>query len=542
MIRLITILTVCWSVTGVFSGTALSAAEPSLHERIDALIEAAADGPLAKRADDAEFLRRVYLDLAGRIPSAAEARAFLSDASPDKRVALIDRLLTGAEFPQRMSSVFDVMLMERLGQEAEWTRYLRDSFAENKSWSQMAREMAHPDAEQEATRGSAFFLSKRLENYGQNPVDYPGLVRDVGRLFLGVDVQCAQCHDHLFVDDYKQVDYQGLYGFLGTAVLRRDVTFPAVAETLLTKKVDFKSVFVMEEELTGPRLPGGEEIEIPAFAKGEEYLTPPDKKTRSPGIPKFSPLRELADRLPEHALFRRNIANRLWWVMMGRGLVMPLDLHHSDNPATHPELLELLGNELASRDYDMRWLLRELALSETYQRSSELPDDLDEAPETSYQVALEKPLSTEQLLAAMLQATGSGDTVMTGDEAQDADGSETDVRALHARFAQAFANPPREPEVGFAPSVKAALFLLNDDVVLSWLKPTEVNLVGRLNGLDDPALLADELYLSLLTRRPTDEEVAELIALRDAHESDRGAAVGRLVWALLASTEFCVNH
>lgn len=536
MTRCIAILICCCSTSSIISGRVVHAGEPSLHERIDELIVAAAAGPMAERADDAEFLRRIYLDLVGRIPSTKETRLFLGDAAADKRVALIDQLLNGPEFPQRMRSLMNVMLMERLGDDAGWSKYLHDSFAENKPWSQMAREMASPDAEDEATRGSAFFLSKRLENYGQNPVDYPGLVRDVGRLFLGVDVQCAQCHDHLFVDDYKQVDYQGLYGFVGTTFLRRDVEFPAVGENLLAKKVDFKSVFIMEENVTGPRLPGGTEIEIPTFAKGEEYLTPPDKKTRFPGVLKFSPLRELAAQLPEHPSFRRNIANRLWWVMMGRGLVMPLDLHHSDNPASHPELLESLGNELAARDYDMRWFIRELALSETYQRSSVLPDEVDSVAETSYRVALEKPLSMEQLLAAMVQANWNGETPATRR------GSNEDINALQDRFAQAYANPPREPEIGFAPSVKAALFLLNDDVVLSWLEPRETNLVGRLNQLTDPAQVAEELYLSVLTRQPSDEERAGLSAYLASRESERGAAIGRLAWALLASTEFGVNH
>ncbi|MCA9121843.1 MAG: DUF1549 domain-containing protein [Planctomycetaceae bacterium] len=522
--------------------TDLWGGEAALHQRVDELIEARAGGPLAKRASDAEFLRRVYLDLAGTIPSLEQAQEFLNDTTVDKRVALIDRLLGSPEFPKRMSSLFHVMLMERLGDDEAWASYLQDSFAAGKPWSQMVRELANPDAEDEQTRGSAFFLSKRLENYGQNPVDYPGLVRDVGRMFLGVDVQCAQCHDHLFVDEYKQVDYQGLYGFLGTATLRKDVKFPAVAENLLTEKVDFKSVFVMEDERTGPRLPGGDEISIPTFAKGEEYLVPPDRKTRFPGVPKFSPLHELAEQLPNHPYFRRNIANRLWWVMMGRGLVMPLDLHHADNPPTHPELLELLGDELASHDYDLRWFIRELAISDTYQRSSELPADDESPTDTSYRVAIEKPLSTEQLLAAMLRATCDGKVPVAADEGASEGEARGDLKALQERFAQAFANPPREPEVDFAPSVKAALFFLNDGVVLSWLEPRDTNLVGALSQLDDSVQIANQLYLSLLTRLPTEEEVAEVQSYLDSHVSSRPAAIGRLAWALLASTEFSVNH
>jgi len=519
----------------------LAAESPALHEQVDALIAAQAGGPLAAQSSDEEFVRRIYLDLAGRIPSVDEARAFFDSTAGDKREQLVDHLLASDEYPRRMSALFNVMLMERLGEHEEWTSFLETSFAANKPWDQLAREIAHPDAAQEATRGAAFFISKRLEKYGQNPTDYPGLVRDVGRMFLGVDVQCAQCHDHLFVDDYKQVDYQGLFAFVGQTFIRRDVSFPAVGENLVTKKVDFKSVFVMEPRQTGPRLPGGQEIEIPVFPKGEEYAAPPDKKTRTPGVPKFSPLRALSEQLVEHPLFRRNIANRLWWAMMGTGLVYPLDLHHSDNPPTHPELLQLLGDELAAHKYDMRWFVRELVLSETYQRSSLRPATREPISPSSYRVALEKPLSAEQLLRAMLQATGNIALDVVPSEKKEP-ANTTDIADLRARFVKAFANPPREPEVEVNPTVKAALFLLNDEVVLSWLAPQAGNLAERLIPLDNNDRLAEELYLSVLTRFPSDEETQELTEFLQSHDDNRQRAVGELMWALLASTEFCVNH
>lgn len=522
-----------------FAGWILSdpvIAEEPLHDQIDKLIESQTDGDVGKTATDAEFLRRVYLDLAGRIPSRDETAAFLADQSEDKRGRVIDRRLGSDEYPRRMTELFHVMLLERMGVHEEWNKYLRSSFATNKPWDQIAREIANPSADDEATRGSAFFITKRLEKYGQNPVDYPGLVRDVGRMFLGVDVQCAQCHDHLFVDDYKQVDFQGLFAFLGQTMIRTDVKFPAVAEKLVAKPLDFKSVFVMEDRRTGPRLPFGSETAVPVFAKGKEYEVPPDRKTRFAGRPKFSPLQLLSEQLPEHPLFRKNIANRLWWVMMGRGLVFPLDLHHTDNPPSHPELLTMLGDELATHKYDLRWFVRELALSKTYQRASVLPDPAnDETAESTYQVALEKPLSVEQLLGSMLQAVRDGKVVAI-------DQDEEKLTELRERFSKAFANPPREPEVGHSPSVKAALFLLNDDVVLGWLKPQDGNLVDRLVKIDDAAKVAEELYLSLLTRRPIADEIREVSDYLASNADDRATACGDLAWALLASTEFGVNH
>lgn len=506
-------------------------AQDSLSSRIDTLIEARANGPLAAQASDAEFLRRVYLDFTGRIPTVEEARAFLADADTDKREKLIDKLLAGDEYAKRMSQVFHVMLMERLGDHKEWQKYLQDSFAANKPWDVMAKEMLSPNAEDEATRGAALFFSKRLENYGQNPVDVPGMVRDVGRLFMGIDVQCCQCHDHLFVDDYKQEYYQGLFAFVGQATLRQGETFPAITEKPLTKKIDFISVFVKQPKSVGPFLPGLKEFEIPVFASGEEWEVKPDPKTKNPGKLKFSTLKVLSEQLPsaDNQLFKKNIANRLWWLMMGRGLIHPLDLQHAGNAPSHPELLELLANELAAHKFDMKWLLREIALSKTYQRGSQAADESGaEAPRESYRVALEKPLSAEQLLASMIVATGES-ALVKPEELQD-------------RFAKAFANPPREPETEFSPTVKAALFYLNDSVVLGWLKPAAGNLAERLLKTTESDKLAEEMYLSVLTRLPSAEEKKDVADYLTKHAASRETAIRNLLWSLLASNEFCMNH
>jgi hypothetical protein len=496
-----------------------AAAAPPLHAEIDRLIEA----PLGERkpsaaADDAEFLRRVHLDFTGRIPSAAEARAFLSDTTTDKRTKLIDRLLSGPEYASRMTDAFHVLLMERLGDHPAWTAFLKESFAKNKPWDAMAREMLRADA------GASFFLAKRLENYGQNPVDYPALTRDVGRLFLGKNLQCAQCHDHLFVNDYKQKDFQGLFAFVQNAYLV-DAKSAAVGEKPTTAKLAFMSVFKKQPKETGPALPGGKEFDPPPLKKGEEYTSKPDPKTKSPGRLKFSPLAILADELPrkEHPDFARNMANRLWFLLMGRGLVHPLDLHHSENPPSHPELLDLLAKEFTSHDFDIKWLLREIARSRAYQRSSVLPAGESKVPPESFRTAIEKRLSAEQLAASVPLALG-----------EKAD-------AAAAKFQKAFANAPREPEDEVSPSLKAALFVLNDPVVLGWLVPQPGNLVDRLTKLAD-ADVADEVYLAVLTRKPANDERSEVVAYLKKHVADRPAALGLLAWALLASSEFGVNH
>lgn len=545
------------------------AAEP-LHVRIDAAVEAHAKAngiAQADVADDAEFLRRVTLDLTGVIPTAAETRAFLADKDAAKRQKLIDCLLAGDRFPQRFAEAMTVMLMERRlapdkPEIEQFEGYLRASIAQNKPVDRIVAELLYPNADDEATRGSAIFLAKRLENYGQNPVDLPMLTRDVGRMFLGVDLQCAQCHNHLTVREYKQSDYQGLFAFVGHTYLRKDVSYPAVGEKLVDKKLEFVSVFSTDKRETGPRLPDMMEVSIPAFEKGQEWQIPPDKAKKSLGVPKFSPLRALSERLPvaDNAMFTRNMSNRLWYLMIGRGVVHPLDLHHKDNPPSIPALLDVLTDELVASKFDLKHFVREVALSKTYQRSSQLPSAGKAPPAGAFAVAQLKRMSPEQLLAASLIATGEYDAVAARKAAAaapkpvaaDADAEETEAPAkkaggnpptmkeLRKKFVAAFAAPPGEPEIEFSPTVASALFVMNDDTTVEWLSRRDGNLIDRLAKVEDATKLVDELYLTVLTRFPTDDERADAVKYVSGPSRDR--AIGELVWALLASTEFAVNH
>lgn len=500
------------------------AADP-LHARIDGMIDAAAKTngiPLSDTADDAEFLRRAWLDFAGRIPTSTEARAFLADTAADKRARLIDSLLARPEYASLLAHRFHLMLMERLGDHPEWAKYLEESFKTNAPWDRMVRDMLKADP----GRGATFWMAKRLEHYGQQPVDHSALTRDVGRLFLGKNLQCCECHDHLTVDEYKQAHFQGLHAFFRNTALV-DLKDLRVSETPTTAKATFASVFTMEEMATGPALPGGAMVDIPTFPNGQEYAIPPDRKTKTPGVPKFSTLATVAEKLPtaDNKAFARNIANRLWFLLLGRGLVHPLDLHHADNPASHPQLLDLLADEMVAAKFDMKYLLREVALTRAYQRSSWLPTGVETPVDPKhFATAIEKRLSAETLLAAVTTVTGG-----------------TPSGPLKAKFLKAYANPPREPEDEVTASLRAALFLRNDESLLELLKPAPGNLVSRLT--ESPAdEVAEELYLSVLTRQPSADESATVATVLAKHPSERSAAVGKLVWALLASAEFGVNH
>jgi hypothetical protein len=526
-----------------FALTAPAFAGPApLHERIDRAV-ALVEHNAAPLASDAEFLRRVTLDLTGTIPTADDASAFLKDTAPDKRTKLIDRLLQGPAYARHMQDVFDVMLMERRPDKnvprAAWQEYLRTSFAANKPWDALVRELLSADGTDAKTRPAAKFALDRDGDPNQ-------LTRDISRLFLGMNLKCAQCHDHPLVAHYKQAHYYGIFAFLSRTYL---FTEKGKNRAVLAEKAEgettYQSVFDPKKETkkTRPVVPGGMMIAEPVLAKGKEYEVAPSKGVRP--VPKFSRRAQLAGQVAtkDNVQFRRNIANRLWALMLGRGLVHPLDLDHPDNPPSHPELLALLADEIGATKFDVRHFLREIALSATYQRSSELPAGAKELPVQSLATAHLKPLSPEQLAWSLMQATGLTDAE------RKALGKGATEAALHGRlarnvgpFAATFGGKPGQSQAGFEATLDQALFLSNGQQVRGWLAPRPGNLTDRLTRLKEPAAVADELYLSVLTRLPDADERKEVADCLKGRTADRTAALQELAWALIASAEFRFNH
>lgn len=515
--------------SGIYA-TSLAADPAPIHQQIDALILKAAPGlKAAAPADDAEFLRRVHLDFAGVIPTPAELAVFVADKAPDKRTQAIDSLLNGPAYAKRMADCFNVHLMERRAENPLWAEWLEKSFAANKPWDRMAREIIRSDFRDEPNRGAAFFLAKRLDKVGQMTTDYPGLTRDVGRLFLGMDLQCAECHNHRLIDDYDQADFQGLFAAFKNLTLLNNSPYPAVEEGVITAKLKFASVFTQKERETAPRVPGREEIAIPMLEKGQEYELMPDKKAKTPGVPKFSPLAAFSNEVPQSPTFSANFVNRVWFFLMGRGLVEPLDQFHSENPASHPEILDLLAREFTAKKYDIKWLLRELSLTDTYQRSSRLPEGVESLPEEKFLVAKQRRLSAEQLAANTLRSTG-------------AELDEAGRAALRVKFVKALANEPKEPELEFAPSLKSALFVMNDAEVQKLSSAGAGSIVTRMSAEKDDGKVIADLFASIYSRSPSDVEKADLTAYLAGKAGDRPRALREIVWAMLASTEFAVNH
>lgn len=517
---------------------------------IDSHIAARSGGPLAPRSDDAEFFRRAQLDLAGIIPRGSAVRAFLENAATDKRRDLIDELLESDEFARHWSDLLSVELLKRqnLGKisRKEWHGYLFACLKKTPRWDTMVREMVAATG-----RGPERPAMKFLGAGGHRR-----MTEDIALLFLGMDLECARCHDHPSVKAWTQADYWGLYAYLGwtkAATSSKDKK-EYLVEVLGKTEIEYQSVFESVSDTTGPRLPGLREKAMPVLGEGEEFSRPAGNGL--PPVPKFLPRRQLAIDLtsPANIAFARNSVNRFWARLLGRGIVHPLDQVHPGNPPSHPKLIEALAGRFIAKGFDLKWLLRSILLSDAYQRSSRLPAKTRSVEPRSYRAALPRPLTPEQLLHSILRATGNLDRVkaLKADPAEKFDrkgyftgshrnlpGSYDEIRAI---FIQTFGRPPGEPETEFVPGLNQSLFLMNDRLLLSWLEPIEGNLVHRLTALKTPGAIAGELYLSVLSRLPDEVETAELENYLEENHRRRAAALGELAWALLNSTEFRLNH
>lgn len=548
-----------------------------LHQQIDTLIEAKL-ADFSKHASpicsDAEFLRRVTLDLAATIPSRKQTEAFLKHAAPsdEKRRQLVSRLLLSPRHVLRMQYLLDWILMENRGGEtipaAEWHAYLRKSVAENKPWDALTREILVADGANKKDRAPArFYLDRNFE--------MTVVTRDVGRVFMGVDLECAQCHNHPAVEAYKQQHYHGLNAFLQRTYLFTDPK--SKAKSLGEKAegdVTFTSAFDDSKGKTAPRV-----LDLPERIDPKEtlkqYITKPSKSAR--GVPKYSRRGQLgvAMTAAENIDFRLNIANRLWAAVIGRGLVEPLDLRHSANPASHPKLLTLLGNELHEHKYDMRWFLGELVLTRAYQRSLAVKGNPGVARE-HFAIGLLKPLSPEQYAWATMQATGRLEAVhkdvvaklnMPG-KAKPKQDAKTGKKEDAGKTKKPARRPPTEKDIQeavrkaveadlktfvtefatqggqttrFSATAPQALFLANGSLLQAWLKPSGDNLLAQLTRLKSDGEVAEELYMSILNRPPLTREKEEVVEYLEKATS-RDSALRELAQALLLSAEFRFNH
>lgn len=521
-------------------------AQVPLHQRIDQEIEAGLPNfasNAAPVAGDEEFVRRIYLDFTGITPTAQQVKDFVKAGAMDKRAKLIDQLLASPEYAHHMQHVFDVLWMERRPDKnvpaVQWQKFLHESFAQNKPYDQLVRDVLAADGSDAKTRAAAkFYLDRNGEPHE--------ITKDVSRLFLGMNLHCAQCHDHPLVEAYKQDHYYGVYGFFSRSYLFNDKqkkmsVFAEKAEG----KISFQSVFmpkVVKE--TTPKLPGLPPLKEPEIAKGKEYTVAATKDVA--GVPAFSRRAQLPGLLAsaDNIQFKRAAANRFWFLLLGRGLIHPLDYDHAANPPSHVKLLDVLAEEFAAMKFDIKKLLREIALSKTYQRSSKMPAGKELPGEDRFALAEVRALSPEQLGWSLLQATGLRELEF---KAQGAKASEPAVYAKLGNnvtpFVKTFGGQPGDPaDLGFQATLDQTLFIKNGPLIRGWLTPRPGGLTDRMLKAKDDAALAEELVLSVLSRQPTDAERTLISNFLKANGADRSAAVQELAWAFIATAEFRFNH
>ena len=466
-------------------------------------------------ADDATFLRRVYLDTIGTLPTSLEVREFLADNSPDKRTRLVDRLLERNEYVDYWTMRWlDILRADQLQISPQGTvamqRWLRRQFRENRPFDEFARELLTVQGSTTAEGPASFYkiLNKPDE-----------ASRAISQLLLGVRIECAQCHHHPS-ERWSQSDYVGLAGFFTGVKLKK---LPNGNEAVVS---------LGGSDLPHPR--SGETIAARPLGDG-----PAD----------FSALSDRRIALAawmtsdSNSFFAKAIANRIWAHYFGRGLVEPIDDMRDTNPASNEPLMNALADHMREVKYDLKAFTRTLLQARVYQLScrsnASNEDDFQNFSHAAY-----RTLPAEVLLDAISQVT---------EVPEKFNGWPDGYRAIQvwdnrmpSYFFRIFGRPVRasvcECERSGEPSIAQSLHLLNSPEIMVKVQDRRGR-VRQLAGSDlAPAAIIDELYLCMLSRPPIGEERSLMLQAFDAADVDRRAAVEDIQWALLNSKEFMFNH
>jgi hypothetical protein len=471
-------------------------------------------------ASDAEFMRRVFLDLTGRIPSVFEAQEFLEDSSPDRRELLVDRLLAHRDHATHLAAVWRAILLpsdvdlSRVGGPVKFEEWLADRFARNVSYAQIVQELLLAEGRVAESGPLLFYAALKL-----NPEE---LAARTSRAFLGVRMECAQCHDHHF-DDISQHDFWSFAAFFARISRPRgkmEMTSPVLA----VRDNQQGDVTIPDtNEVVPPRLP----------LSAEEVQDTPDGPSRR---------QQLVDWLTarDNGHFARATVNRVWAHLFGRGLVEPVDDMRPANPPLAPEVLETLARDFAASNFDLKRLLRALVLTKTYQLTSRSEEN-DPARELHFAQMNIKSFTAEQLYDCIAVATRQETSVA-------ATVDEPGLLRFSDMTRQGFIEQFRAPAglaTDYHAGIRQALTLMHGALIHS---ATDMTTSGLLKSLAAPFLTDDQrldaLFLSTLSRYPTDSERELMLEHVTAAttEAERQQALGDILWALLNSAEFSFNH
>jgi hypothetical protein len=463
-------------------------------------------------ADDAEYLRRVYLDVIGTLPTPAEVRTFLADRMPDKRAKLVDVLLDRPEYADYWALQWaDVLRVDRqtLGSADAYAyyRWIRQAVADNRPFDRFARELITAEGPIAEVPAAAFYKA----------VTKPGeAANTLSQVFLGVRVACAECHHHPF-DRWSQTDYYGLSAFFTPVGVR---------------KVGTTEVVSAQGESTATHVRSGKTVPATPLGGKPVASTTGDRREALAGW--------MTRR--DNPFFARNLVNRLWAHFLGRGLIEPVDDVRSTNPPTNPELLDALANHLVESGYDVKAIIRLICASRTYWVSS-TPNETNRDDDQNYSRMVFKRPAAEVLMDMVTQATGVPEKF---------DGAPLGTRAIRLwdskvrhYFLKQFGRPVRasacECERNAEPNIAQVLHLLNSDFVQDRLRHDD-GTVARLCRTDpDDGRVVEELWLTFLSRPPrTDETKLAVEHLKKAKSRREGFE--DVAWALLNTKEFQFNH
>lgn len=493
----------------------------------------------APLAHDAALVRRLTLDLAGRIPTAEEARTFAGSQTPQKWTLWVDRLLASPDFAFHQRNEFDTMLLEGRNTGHEWREYLLEAARENRPWDEMFRDMMIGSEGNATRQGAMAFLAVRAK-------DLDDLTNDTSRLFFGVSISCAKCHDHPLVADWLQDHYYGLAAFFERTYLTKKKT---LAEKY-TGVVKFKTTAGVEKEAKFMFLTGAVAHE-PEVERTKEQIKALEEAVRQqmkdddappPEPPAFSPRAALVDLALDpqnHRFFARSIINRIWVRLMGRGLVDPPDQMHSSNPPSHPELLNWLERDLITHGYDLKRLIRGIVLSDAYARSSHWTGD-GEVPDPEYfAVGSVRPLSPRQYALSLAVASRNPQTIPSSHDRE----RWLTWREQMENAASGVAGQFEIPGEHFQVSVDEALLLSNGQRIYDeYLHEGGDRLVGHLKTLGHPDQVLPAASWTVLSR-PLAAEEREIF---ESYLADRSATpsagIQQIVWAMLASPEMRFNY
>ncbi|MEY2408679.1 MAG: hypothetical protein QOF48_1349 [Verrucomicrobiota bacterium] len=483
-------------------------------------------------ASDAEFLRRVYLDLTGMPPKPEKVRSFLEDKTPtrEKRDKLTDELIGSPDFLESWANKWADLLQcnsENLGQKSVWLYrgWIREQLAKNTPYDQMVRALL-------TAQGSSW--ENPAVNYLRVLREPGKMTEDVSQTFLGVRFNCNKCHDHPF-ERWTQNQYYQMGAYFAQVGVKKghvgkDVIF---AEAGGSFAVTSEEIVYRKPEGGEVRHPKTDQVVAPKVPVGAASATPAGEDRREPFV------EWLTSR--DNPFFARSMANRTWSYFFGRGIIDPVDDIRASNPASNPELLDALSAEFVRTGFDVRKLMRTICQSRTYQLSI-VKNKWNEDDSVNFSHASPRRLSAEQLTDALALATGSKISfagVPSGMRAvQIPDGMVTGND-----FLLLFGRPKRqsacECERSSNMTLSHALSLINGNTISDAVNSPNNRITKLVESEKDDNKLVTEIYLGCLSRRPTEKEMA---AVKFGPEANRLEVAQDLAWALLNSPAFLFNR